>query len=53
MANLFVISDSHFGHANILKFTGLDSKPMRVFDDVNHMNEHMIQRWNEVVRPQD
>ena len=23
------------------------------FDDVNHMNEHMIERWNSVVKPGD
>ena len=53
MPNIFAISDHHFGHANILKFKGLDDKPLRVFDDVNHMNEYMIERWNAVVQPQD
>lgn len=53
MANIFLISDTHFGHANILNFKRPDGTPMRVFDDVNHMNEHMIDRWNSVVRPQD
>jgi calcineurin-like phosphoesterase family protein len=53
MTNIFVISDNHFGHANILNFKDKDEKPLRVFDDVNHMNEYMIERWNSVVRPQD
>ena len=51
--NLFVISDHHFGHANILNFKGLNDKPLRLFDDVNHMNEYMIEKWNSVVTPQD
>lgn len=53
MANIFVISDHHFGHANILHFKNKNGEPLRVFDDVNHMDEYMIERWNEVVRPQD
>jgi calcineurin-like phosphoesterase family protein len=53
VANIFVISDTHFGHANILNFKGLNNEPLRVFDDVNHMDEYMIERWNSVVTPQD
>ncbi len=53
MPNIFLISDTHFGHANILKFKNWDGKPLRVFNDVDHMNEHMVERWNSVVRPQD
>ena len=53
MPNIFVISDTHFGHANILNFKGLDDKPLREFKDVHHMDEHMIEMWNSVVRPQD
>ena len=53
--DIWVISDTHFNHANILRFT--DSKSgTRIrpeFDDVQEMNEIMIQRWNEVVRPGD
>jgi calcineurin-like phosphoesterase family protein len=37
--------DQHFGHANIIRFCE------RPFKDVNHMNEEMVDRWNEVVRP--
>ena len=53
MNNVFVISDTHFGHANILNFKGLDDKPLRVFDDVHHMDEFMIEKWNSIVTPQD
>jgi len=55
MSNIWVISDTHFNHANILKFTdsrtGLRVRPE--FSSVEEMNETMIQRWNEVVRPGD
>ncbi len=53
MANIFVISDTHFGHKNILNFKNIEGQSLRVFKDVNQMNEHMIERWNSVVRPED
>lgn len=53
MHKIFVISDTHFGHANILRFTDRFEKPLRTFDSVGHMNEHMVEKWNSVVRPVD
>jgi calcineurin-like phosphoesterase family protein len=54
MSNIWVVSDTHFNHANILKFTdSRTGKRVRTFADVTEMNEMMIQRWNEVVRPGD
>jgi calcineurin-like phosphoesterase family protein len=43
--SLFLISDTHFGHKNILKFAD------RPFESLEHMHAIMIQRWNEVVPP--
>ena len=52
--NIWVISDTHFNHANILKFEDRVGKAVRgQFSSVEEMNEHMIQRWNEVVKPGD
>lgn len=51
--NLFLISDTHFNHENILNFTDKDGAKVRTFDDVNHMNEVMIDNWNKVVKPGD
>ena len=53
MANVFIISDTHFGHANILNFKQDDGSPLRSFSCVEEMDQHMIDRWNSVVRPQD
>ena len=45
----FVTSDTHFGHANIMKFC----PNTRQFRDVHHMNAMMIKEWNETVGPDD
>lgn len=53
MAEVFLISDNHFGHAGMLSFKKEDGSPLRTFSCVEEMDEHMIERWNSVVRPQD
>ena len=55
MSNIWVISDTHFRHSNILNFidhnTGKLVRPM--FTDVDAMDEHIIERWNSVVKTGD
>lgn len=54
MRNIFVISDTHFGHANVLTFKDVNGLPIRpLFNSVEDMDETMISNWNEVVKPQD
>ncbi|CAG7645273.1 metallophosphoesterase [Paenibacillus allorhizosphaerae] len=47
MTNVFVISDHHFGHKQIIDF---ESRP---FADVDEMNAAMIDKWNAVVGKDD
>ena len=47
MAKNFYIADTHFGHANIIKFDG------RPFASKEEMEARLIQNWNEVVSPGD
>jgi calcineurin-like phosphoesterase family protein len=48
------ISDHHFFHGNILNFKDKNGNLIRPgFDNVDHMNEFMIEKWNSVVNPQD
>ncbi|CAB4162396.1 COG4186 Predicted phosphoesterase or phosphohydrolase [uncultured Caudovirales phage] len=53
MTNIFVTSDTHFNHANILKFTDYSGNKVRDFSSVEEMNETLITRWNSVVKPGD
>lgn len=53
MANIFFAGDHHFDHANILTFKRDDGTPLREFESVSHMNEHIVNCHNSVVRPGD
>lgn len=47
MAEHWLISDTHFGHENII---GYASRP---FENAGQMDAYMVQMWNERVKPQD
>lgn len=53
MPNIFFISDTHFGHSNILTFNRNDGTPLRSFVSIEEHDEHLIKCWNDTVRPQD
>lgn len=46
---IYVISDTHFGHKNILKFEQF----YRPFSSIEEHNEELVNRWNSVVTPKD
>lgn len=55
MERIWVWSDPHFGHSNILKFTSYENGP-RIrpeFTNVEEMNESIVRNYNELVRPED
>ena len=52
MSEVFLISDTHFGHEKILTFKHED-KPLRPFSSLTEMHVEMIDRWNRVVTPKD
>lgn len=53
MSETYIISDTHFGHANSLTFKKADGSPLRDFSSSFEMDEYMIHQWNSVVRPED
>jgi calcineurin-like phosphoesterase family protein len=54
MPSVFLVSDTHFGHAGVCRFTRNDGcTPLRPWDNPEEMDEFMIAAWNERVRPTD
>ena len=53
MSNIFLCSDHHFGHANILTFLDADGNKVRNFNSVEEMDERMVENHNLVVMPKD
>ena len=53
MTNVFFISDTHFGHANMLNFFNYDGTRTRPFNSIEEVDELMIQNWNEMVKKGD
>jgi len=54
MPAVFLVSDTHFGHAGVCRFTRNDGvTKLRPWDDAAEMDEAMIAAWNERVRPND
>ena len=54
MPAIFLVSDTHFGHTGVCKFTRNDGvTKLRPWDNADEMDEEMVKRWNETVRPND
>lgn len=45
--NIFVISDTHFGHDNIIKYCN------RPFESHKDMDDFILTKWNETVKDND
>lgn len=54
MPSVFLTSDTHFGHAGVCRFTLEDGvTKLRPWDSADEMDEEMVRRWNDRVRPTD
>lgn len=55
MTNIFIVSDTHWGHESMLRFTDSTTGALvrPGFASVNEMDDHMITQWNSVVKDDD
>ena len=53
MGNIFLVSDTHFGHHGVTKFLKRDGSKLRPWDTIEEMDEAMVELWNSTVRPCD
>ena len=54
MPSVFLVSDTHFGHAGVCRFTRNDGvTKLRPWDSAEEMDEAMVKAWNERVKPTD
>lgn len=54
MSNIWLISDTHFGHTGVCRFMRADGvTKLRPWDDPEEMNEALIDNWNRVVGKND
>jgi calcineurin-like phosphoesterase family protein len=55
MPSVFLVSDTHFGHAGVCRFTHPNDPTvkLRPWDNPEEMDEEMVRRWNDRVRPND
>ena len=53
MPSVFLVSDTHFGHAGVCRFLRDDGTKLRPWDSPEEMDEHMVKVWNETVKPTD
>lgn len=53
MSEIFLCSDHHFGHANIIKFADVDGNRYRPFESLTEMHETIIHRHNSIVTKHD
>lgn len=53
MSKIYIISDTHFSHSNILKFKDGEGNLIRNFSCVEEMDEYMVERWNAIVNDED
>lgn len=53
MSNVFLCSDHHLSHSNILTFTTNDGTPLRSFPNIDEHDEYLIEQHNKEVKPND
>jgi calcineurin-like phosphoesterase family protein len=53
MSRTWLISDTHWGHKNIVNFLRKDGTKLRPWDNIDDHDQALIENWNSVVKPED
>lgn len=54
MTSVWIVSDTHFGHEGVCRFTHNDGvTKIRPWEKAEEMDEEMVSLWNDRVRPKD
>lgn len=53
MPAVWLVSDTHFGHAGVCRFLRDDGTKLRPWDNPQEMDEELIERYNKRVKPND
>lgn len=53
MPSVFLYSDPHFGHQGVCRFLREDGTKLRPWDTAEEMDEELVRRYNETVKPND
>lgn len=53
MPSVYLTSDQHYGHQGVCRFLRADGTKLRPWDNAEEMNEELVKRHNEVVKPTD
>jgi calcineurin-like phosphoesterase family protein len=53
MSNIFITSDTHWGHRGVCEFLRSGGTKLRPWDNYEEMDEAMVDNWNRTVGPKD
>lgn len=53
MPSVYLVADTHFGHAGVCKFLREDGSKLRPWDAPDEMDKDLVEYWNDTVKPQD
>lgn len=53
MSKTWLISDTHFGHKNMINFVDSNNNRIRPFESVEEVDQLMINNWNSLIKQGD
>lgn len=53
MPSVYLVADTHFGHAGVCRFLRPDGTKLRPWNSPEDMDKDMVEYWNDTVGPKD